>query len=302
MCFQHIEKPSLSQCVTSRSLENPLFVGPITNSSFRLYYFNIFMSSCAMQTFDKIFQADLHRRIPPLTLHPLSVSFINHVHPLPSHSQPKLISSPSFFKFNSMAIDLVRFSKIDDRTAMEEAASAGLQSMEHLIRVLSNQTPSHTNLDCREITDFTVGKFKQFISVLNRTGHARFRRGPANPSTSSSPPPPPPANPVPPKPQPNLSFESGNPNPNYSNSNSKDCFTLSPPMSTTSSFISSITTGDGSVSNGKVFSSAAVPPAPAFSAGKPPLSQSHRKRCHDELAAKTTSSDRCHCSKRRYLV
>ncbi|KAK9931486.1 hypothetical protein M0R45_018760 [Rubus argutus] len=199
-----------------------------------------------------------------------------------------------------MAIDLVRFSKIDDRKAMEEAASAGLQSMEHLIRLLSNQTPSQTNLDCREITDFTVGKFKQFISVLNRTGHARFRRGPANPSTttSSSSPPPAPANPAPPKPQTNLSFESGNPNPN-SNSNSKDSFTLSPPMSTTSSFISSVTTGDGSVSNGKVFSSAAVPPAPAFSAGKPPLSQSHRKRCHDELAAKTMSSDRCHCSKRR---
>lgn len=199
--------------------------------------------------------------------------------------------------FHSMAIDLVRFSKIDNRKDMEEAASAGLRSMEHLIRLLSNQTPSQTNLDCREITDFTVGKFKQFISGLNRTGHARFRRGPANPSSSS--PPPPPASPAPPKPQTNLSFESGNPNPN---SKDKDSFTLSPPMSTTSSFLSSVTTGDGSVSNGKVFSSAAVPPAPAFSAGKPPLSQSHRKRCHDELAAKTTSSDRCHCSKRRYLL
>ncbi|XP_061990716.1 probable WRKY transcription factor 11 [Rosa rugosa] len=209
-----------------------------------------------------------------------------------------------------MAIDLVRFSKIDDRTAMEEAASAGLQSMEHLIRVLSSQTPSHNNLDCREITDLTVAKFKQFISVLNRTGHARFRRGPAKqPSESTTtssppPPPPPPANPVPPKPQVTLSFETGNPNTNTNtntntNSKSKDCLTLSPPMSTTSSFLSSVTTGDGSVSNGKVFSSAAVPPAPAFSAGKPPLSQSHRKRCHDELATKTTSSGRCHCSKRR---
>ena len=184
-----------------------------------------------------------------------------------------------------MAVDLVRFSKIENRTAMEEAASAGLQSMEHLIRVLSSQAPSQNNLDCREITDFTVSKFKQFISVLNRTGHARFRRGPAKqpsePTTTYSAPPP---NPVPPKRQTTLSFES----------------TVSPPMSTTSSFLSSVTTGDGSVSNGKVFSSAAVAPAPAFSAGKPPLSQSHRKRCHDELATKTTSSGRCHCSKRRY--
>ncbi|KAL6194548.1 hypothetical protein ACLB2K_035630 [Fragaria x ananassa] len=202
-----------------------------------------------------------------------------------------------------MAIDLVRFSKIDDRTAMEEAASAGLQSMEHLIRVLSSQAPSQNNLDCREITDFTVSKFKQFISVLNRTGHARFRRGPAKqpsePTTTYSAPPPPP-NPVPPKSQTTLSFESRNPKPNTkTNSNSKDCLTLSPPMSTTSSFLSSVTTGDGSISNGKVFSSAAVAPAPAFSAGKPPLLQSHRKRCHDELATKTTSSGRCHCSKRR---
>ncbi|KAL6185295.1 hypothetical protein ACLB2K_041429 [Fragaria x ananassa] len=201
-----------------------------------------------------------------------------------------------------MAVDLVRFSKIENRTAMEEAASAGLQSMEHLIRVLSSQTPSHqNNLDCREITDFTVSKFKQFISVLNRTGHARFRRGPpkqpSEPTTAYSTPPP---NPVPPKPQTTLSFESGNPKPNTkTNSDSKGCLTLSPPMSTTSSFLSSVTTGDGSVSNGKVFSSAAVAPAPAFSAGKPPLSQSHRKRCHDELATKTTSSGRCHCSKRR---
>ncbi|XP_050372128.1 probable WRKY transcription factor 11 [Argentina anserina] len=203
-----------------------------------------------------------------------------------------------------MAVDLIRFSKIDDRSAMEEAASAGLQSMEHLIRVLSGQAPSQNNLDCREITDFTVGKFRRFISVLNRIGHARFRRGPAKqpsnePTTISSSPP----NPVLPmlqSQQTDLSFETGIPNTSAKTKlNTKDCLTLSPPMSTTSSFLSSVTTGDGSVSNGKVFSSSAVPPAPAFSSGKPPLSQSHRKRCHDELATKSTSSGGCHCSKRR---
>ncbi|BFG14423.1 hypothetical protein CerSpe_006970 [Prunus speciosa] len=190
-----------------------------------------------------------------------------------------------------MAIDLVGFSRMDERTAMEEAASAGLQSMDHLIRVLSNQTPSQTQtqtpLDCREITDFTVSKFKQLISVLNRTGHARFRRGPANQSST-------PVQPVQPKPQTTSSAFS------VPKSNNDDCLTLSPPISTTSSFLSSITIGDGSVSNGKAISSILAPPAAAFSAGKPPLSQSHRKRCHDnDVAAKTSSSGRCHCSKRR---
>ncbi|XP_048423684.1 probable WRKY transcription factor 11 [Pyrus x bretschneideri] len=183
-----------------------------------------------------------------------------------------------------MAIDLVGFSKMDDRTAVQEAASAGLQSMQHLIRTLSNQTPSHTPLDCREITDFTVTKFKHLISVLNRTGHARFRRGPAKPASDS----------VHPKPQTTLTaFQT----PKSDKDNST---TVSPPVSTTSSFFSSNTIGDGSVSNGKPFSSISVPTPPAFSAGKPPLPQSHRKRCHEGEPAKTSSSSgHCHCSKRR---
>ncbi|KAI3857984.1 hypothetical protein MKX03_033263 [Papaver bracteatum] len=60
-------------------------------------------------------------------------------------------------------------------------------------------------------------------------------------------------------------------------------FDTSPPNSnivttTSSSFMSTITTGDGSVSNGKLFE----PPAPALdiSSGKPPLSSSYRKKCH----------------------
>nr|UHH89958.1 WRKY17 [Eriobotrya japonica] len=175
-----------------------------------------------------------------------------------------------------MAVDLVGFSKMDDRTAVQEAASAGLQSMHHLIRTLSNQTPSHTPLDCLEITDFTVTKFKHLISVLNRTGHARFRRGPAKPASDS----------VHPKPQTTLTaFQTPK--------SDKD-------NSTTSLFFSSNTIGDGSVSNGKPFSSISVPTPPAFSAGKPPLPQSHRKRCHEgELANTSSSSGHCHCSKRR---
>ncbi|PIA40915.1 hypothetical protein AQUCO_02400171v1 [Aquilegia coerulea] len=96
-----------------------------------------------------------------------------------------------------MAMELLGFSKMEDQIAMQEAATAGIRSMEHLIRTLShqNQQNSQNNLnqlDCREITDFTVSKFKKVISILNRTGHARFRRGPPScstttPSSSSSP-------------------------------------------------------------------------------------------------------------------
>lgn len=256
---------------------------------------------CKIKFRRKKIQTNLHRWIKPLTFTPTFHFFYNP--PLPLLSLPQFQTHPppfksplslSLFKAKpaSMAIDLVGFTRMDDRTAMEEAASAGLQSMDHLIRVLSNQNPSQTQtqtpLDCREITDLTVSKFKQLISVLNRTGHARFRRGPANQSST-------PVQPVQPKPQTTSSAFS------VPKSNNDDSLTLSPPISTTSSFLSSITIGDGSVSNGKAISSILAPPAPAFSAGKPPLSQSHRKRCHDDdVAAKTSSSGRCHCSKRRY--
>ena len=241
------------------------------------------------------------------------------------------------FSLCRMAVDLaggLKKTRMEEQIAIQEAASAGLKSMEHLIRVLSSQSPSasssssssHNNshhhrldlnqLDCTEITDFTVSKFKQVINLLNRTGHARFRRAPCNPS----PPPPQPqvekvnhvqhqtvssmppqgltldfAKPVPVKSEPNPNACTDLSVSQYS-SKSKDTYSISPPMSTTtSSFMSSIT-GDGSVSDGK------IGPSILAASGKPPLSSSHGKRCNDAtLSGKVSSSARCHCSKRRYL-
>ncbi|GJU14412.1 hypothetical protein Tco_1142378 [Tanacetum coccineum] len=76
---------------------------------------------------------------------------------------------------------------------VQEAATAGLQSVENLIRLLStqqskfNDTTSSSTLTATPATDYVavadvaVNKFKKFISLLDRnpTGHARFRRGPA---------------------------------------------------------------------------------------------------------------------------
>ncbi|XP_057511651.1 probable WRKY transcription factor 17 [Actinidia eriantha] len=218
-----------------------------------------------------------------------------------------------------MAVDLLGFPKMDEQMAIQEAASAGLKSMEHLIRLISHQSQQIQNpsnqFDCRELTDFTVSKVKKSISVLNRTGHARFRRGPPlpPPSPSDSVPDPPPTLTLAPAaapeapatfPQskhPPLTLDFTKPNPS-----SKESFSLSQPMSSAnSSFLSSIT-GEGSVSNGKQGSSLFLAPsAPTVSAGKPPLSgSSGRKRCHehdhsDGFSGKVSGSGRCHCTKKR---
>ncbi|KAK9099820.1 hypothetical protein Scep_023250 [Stephania cephalantha] len=113
-----------------------------------------------------------------------------------------------------MAVDLVGYGKMEEQVAIQEAATAGLRSMEHLIAMLSHRNHHHHHqstqnhqigrMDCTEITDFTVSKFKKVISMLDRTGHARFRRGPPSSSASSAaaspaplPPPPPPQAAVP---------------------------------------------------------------------------------------------------------
>ncbi|KAB2024996.1 hypothetical protein ES319_D06G123600v1 [Gossypium barbadense] len=217
-----------------------------------------------------------------------------------------------------MAVDLMSFPKMDDQMAVQEAASLGLKGMEHLIRLLSHQS---NNVDCTDLADLTVSKFKKVISLLNRTGHARFRRGPiqplsssSSPSTSSS------ASLSVPNSQNNLtltsaaistpatintavvgtsvispsSFVQSQPQsltldftkPNLFGSNGKSTeleFTKeSFSVSSNSSFMSSAITGDGSVSNGKQGSSLFLAPALAVSTGKPPLSSTpFKKRCHE---------------------
>ncbi|ONI34024.1 hypothetical protein PRUPE_1G459100 [Prunus persica] len=251
-----------------------------------------------------------------------------------------------------MAVELMNFSKMEDQKAIQEAASQGLKSMEHLIRFLSHQqqTNQSSRLDCTDITDHTVSKFKKVISLLNRTGHARFRRGPVQPdppvqfpSSSShpsylqtlslapalnprpSPAPAPVTTPaiVPPAPiessyvqsQPHsMTLDFTRPNVFASNPKSteiefaKDSFSVS----SSSSFMSSAITGDGSVSNGKQGSSIFLATAPAVSGAKPPLSTAPiKKRCHehdhhsDDASCKysgsgsASGSGKCHCSKRR---
>ncbi|XP_047157407.1 WRKY transcription factor WRKY51-like [Vigna umbellata] len=200
-----------------------------------------------------------------------------------------------------MAVDMVDpvpRTRMEEQLAIQEAASAGLKSMEHLIRLLSPSpcnsssfSSNNNNLDCSQITDFTVSKFKQVINLLNRTGHARFRRAPSQPQPQAPPQP----NPQPQlqaQPQTQQGFTLDFVKPTILNSkpcNKDETLTLSTTTTTSSSFLSSVT-NDASVSDGKI--GPFLPP----SAAKPPLSSSHRKKCRDAaLSAKPS----CHCSKKR---
>ncbi|VAH51332.1 unnamed protein product [Triticum turgidum subsp. durum] len=171
-----------------------------------------------------------------------------------------------------MAVDLMGCytpRRADDQLAIQEAATAGLRSLELLVSSLSGAAPSkapqqHPQQPFGEIADQAVSKFRKVISILDRTGHARFRRGPVQS----------------PLPQPqSLTLDFTKPN-----------LTMSGATSVTStSFFSSVTAGEGSVSKGRSL----------VSAGKPPLSGHKRKPCAGAHSEANTTGSRCHCSKRR---
>ncbi|CAN6229453.1 unnamed protein product [Urochloa humidicola] len=203
-----------------------------------------------------------------------------------------------------MAVDLMGCyapRRANDQLAILEAAAAGLRSLELLVSSLSSQaaaphktTQQQPPQPFGEIADQAVSKFRKVISILDRTGHARFRRGPvesppAASSVVSAPAPAPPPAPLahvapvsvaPAAPQPqSLTLDFTKPN-----------LTMSGATSVTStSFFSSVTAGEGSVSKGRSL----------MSAGKPPLSGHKRKPCAGAHSEATANGSRCHCSKRR---
>ncbi|XP_047067627.1 WRKY transcription factor WRKY51-like [Lolium rigidum] len=203
-----------------------------------------------------------------------------------------------------MAVDLMGCyapRRADDQLAIQEAAAAGLRSLELLVSSLSAAAPStkahqpQPQQPFGEIADQAVSKFRKVISILDRTGHARFRRGPVEAPTPPRPvpapvaaPPPAPVTVVAPvsvaapsHPQKSLTLDFTKPN------------LVSVSAATTSvtstSFFSSVTGGEGSVSKGRSL----------MSAGKPPLSGHKRKPCAGGHSEANTTGSRCHCSKRR---
>jgi hypothetical protein len=209
-----------------------------------------------------------------------------------------------------MAVDLMGCyapRRADDQLAIQEAAAESLRSLELLVSSLSTQAGAphraahhlQQQQPFGEIADQAVSKFRKVISILDRTGHARFRRGPVEspPRAAAAPPVPAPApalslaplahvapvsaaQPAPAsQPPQSLTLDFTKPN-----------LTMSGATSVTStSFFSSVTAGEGSVSKGRSL----------MSSGKPPLSGHKRKPCAGAHSEATTNGGRCHCSKRR---
>jgi hypothetical protein len=190
-----------------------------------------------------------------------------------------------------MAVDLVGCHaprRSNDQLAILEAATAGLRSLELLVSSLPSQAAApHKGAQQQqpfgEIADQAVSKFRKVISILDRTGHARFRRGPVEPPPAAvaAPAPTPAPQHVAPVAAPAQSLTLDFTKPNL--------MTMSGATST--SFFSSVTAGEGSVSKGRSL----------LSSGKPPLSGHKRKPCAGAHSEATTNGSRClcHCSKRR---
>ncbi|ONK59430.1 uncharacterized protein A4U43_C08F6350 [Asparagus officinalis] len=67
-----------------------------------------------------------------------------------------------------MAVDLMNFSKMDDRIAIKEAAIASLQSMEVVVLTLGHQSLSSSSFNFSTIANNTASKFKNFINYLRK--------------------------------------------------------------------------------------------------------------------------------------
>ncbi|KAF5482305.1 hypothetical protein F2P56_002887 [Juglans regia] len=107
-----------------------------------------------------------------------------------------------------MAVEFMEYrnnnsSSSDFRAKMEEnavqEAASGLESVEKLIRLLSQQSQQQhqyqssssssskplleMEMDYKAVADVAVSKFKKVLTLLGRarTGHARFRRAPLKP-------------------------------------------------------------------------------------------------------------------------
>jgi len=199
----------------------------------------------------------------------------------------------------AMAVDLMSCGSggggAYEHLAFQEAAAAGLRSLELLASSLSPRAAGRAESPpLGQIADQAVSRFRRVINLLDRTGHARFRRAPAAPPAT------PPESPRPaPVPQPpaaaapttkSLTLDFTKPPPAVA---AKAPAPAPAASATSTSFLSSVTAGgEGSVSKGCSLA--------AVSSGKPPLP----KRKHPASGAAAPAAHhhhaepgaaRCHC-------
>lgn len=235
-----------------------------------------------------------------------------------------------------MAVELMpgyNFTTKMEVSAAQEAAAAGLQSVEKLMRLLSHSTHHQQNFqeqpsaadqitasDYQAVADAAVYKFKKFISLIDRTprtGHARFRRGPV-PNSPPRPPPqktepkaeenasgsriycPTPIQRLPPLPLPHLHQQLVK----NGSIERKEASTTINFASPATSFMSSLTGDTDSLQPSMSSGFQITNLSQVSSAGRPPLSTSSFKRkcssMDDSNAKCGGGSSRCHCPKKRY--
>ncbi|KFK28984.1 hypothetical protein AALP_AA7G073500 [Arabis alpina] len=179
--------------------------------------------------------------------------------------------------------------------ALREAASAGIHGVEEFLKLIGQSQTTENQTEITTVTDVTVNNFKKVISLLGRctNGHARFRRGPFKQTET--------AEEKKKKTEPSVLFRRHQTE-QYSGSAFRVyCPTpihRRPPLSQ-NSIKNQNQTKNGSSSSPLQELSARGDTDSSYQtssqvSGKPPLSSvSLKRRCH------SSSSSRCHCSKKR---
>nr|CAD1832004.1 unnamed protein product [Ananas comosus var. bracteatus] len=221
-----------------------------------------------------------------------------------------------------MTVDLMGYAKMDEQMAIQEAAAAGLRSLERLVHQLSRRgAVGAVRLQGDRRSDGVQVPEGDLHPGPDRPRPVPPRTGPgpaANPGRASIPIPTPTTNPNPSSAPVDRSSPSAsaaaaaNPNPRFHETSpaaarsghAKEGFSISAPISSaTSSFFSSLSAGDPSVTkgNGNPLLGASA------AAGKPPPPPPpYKRKCPDHSAAASAgatkpsaSASRCHCSNKR---
>ncbi|MQL81607.1 hypothetical protein Taro_014065 [Colocasia esculenta] len=210
--------------------------------------------------------------------------------PPPVDSSLQISRSGSFSHTPAMAVDLVGYS---DSREMEDRDMTQLSEQSY--RLESSAQQHQDQLPCRKAPDFAIGRFRKVVALLNRTGHARFRRGPLAAAAASD------GAALAPPPAATFSCTS------FVSPSSPMPVSVVGGETSMSSWILSPNTGDGSVSNGNQGPPTLLPTVAA--AGNPSAAASTMSsekpaswKCHGhDVSRKCSSSDGCrfHCSKRK---
>ncbi|EFJ20390.1 hypothetical protein SELMODRAFT_271314 [Selaginella moellendorffii] len=185
---------------------------------------------------------------------------------------------------------------------VQVAAKAGLENVHRLIDILSRDKPPVLQEDSSLAASSAMLQFKKVNSLLSRTGHARFRKGPTQPNAMttsvflvnhSSKDEQPESIQKLAKEEPAAGTELALGSMCFSSDNS---MSSSPPPSSSRSFISSLSL-EGSVTNGGLFENS-VTNGTIFKPVPPKSSHPVEKCSAASILDKCRSVGKCHCFKR----